>query len=911
MPALTSGTRLGPYEVGNSLGEGGMGEVYRATDTRLKRQVALKVLPATVTADADRLARFQREAEVLASLNHPNIAGIYGVEDGPAEAVHHMRALVMELVEGPTLADRIAQSPVPLDEALAIARQIAEALEAAHDQNIIHRDLKPANIKLRPDGTVKVLDFGLAKAMDQGSGIGEPGSGQTRLANSPTITSPAMTMHGVILGTAAYMSPEQAAGRPLDRRTDMWAFGIVLMEMLTGRRVFGGETVSEVIAAVLKDEPDWSALPADTPAPVRKLLRRCLERDRRKRMPDAAVARLECDDAIAPPQGAPVTAAAARTSRGPWPFVGGAVAGAVVIVLVAWGLWPAAPIAPPSTRFAIDLPADQVFTRAGRHVLALSPDGMHLVYIANRALYLQSFTELTPSLIAGTDNADPSEPVFSPDGAWIAFWSNGTLKKIPVGGGSAIALAEIDNPLGLTWTGDQIVVGQARTVLQVPADGGTVQTLMTLDKAAGEWIQTPQLVDDGRAVLFTQRTDERDWSGSNIVVQDLASGTRTTLVQGGTDGRALPGGLLLYARDNALFAVAFDPRKRETSGPTVPLERGVLPSVGGFTGASQMAWSASGTLAYAVDDLGADSALTWMTRQGSLQPTALPARPMFQGPRSFSLSPDGKYVSMRLMGASRSQTDVWIGDIGRGTFTRLTSSGTATDAQWTPDGRRVCYLESPFDVRCQPFDGSAPSERLFQLNKLSTIAEFSRDGDWLLLSISGQNGGFDIWVTPNRPPYEAKPLLATDADERMAVLSPDGRWLAYQSGESGRDEIYVRPFPNVGQARWQVSASGGTAPRWSRDGRELFFLGLESAGATLRATLTAVPVIAGPSFTTGTAVAIAPMQSSVRGYDVAPDGRFLIGSAGSGPGPTRQRVVVVQNWLDSLRRQLAAPPAAR
>jgi len=911
MPALTSGTRLGPYEVGNSIGEGGMGEVYRATDTRLKRQVALKVLPAAVTADPDRLARFQREAEVLASLNHPNIAAIYGVEDGPAEAGHHRRALVMELVEGPTLADRIAQGPVPLAEALTIARQIAEALEAAHDQNIIHRDLKPANIKLRPDGTVKVLDFGLAKAMDQGSGLGAPESGHTRLANSPTITSPAMTMHGVILGTAAYMSPEQAAGRPVDRRTDMWAFGVVLLEMLSGRRVFDGETVSEVIASVLKDEPDWTTLPPDTPASVRKLLRRCLERDRRKRMPDAAVARLECDDAIGSPREAAVAAATARTSPGPWPALLGVVAGSLAVGLLAWSFWPAAPAAPPSTRFAIDLPADQVFTRAGRHVLALSPDGMHLVYIANRALYLQSFNELTSAMIGGTDNADPSEPVFSPDGAWIAFWSNGTLKKIPVAGGSAIELAQVDNPLGLTWTGDQIVVGQPRTVLQVPADGGTVQTLMTIDKSAGEWIQTPQLVDDGRAILFTLRTDERDWSGSNIVVQDLASGTRTTLVEGATDGRALPGGLLLYARDNALFAVGFDPRQRETSGPTVPLERGVLPSVGGFTGASQMAWSPSGTLAYAVDDLGADSALTWMTRQGSLQPTALPARPMFQGPRSFSLSPDGKYVSIRLMGASRSQTDVWIGDIGRGTFTRLTSSGTATDAQWTPDGRRVCYRESPYDVRCQPFDGSAPAENLFQLNRLSTLAEFSRDGEWLLLSISGQNGGFDIWVTPNRPPYEAKPLLASDANEGMAVLSPDGRWLAYQSNESGRDEIYVRPFPNVGQARWQVSASGGAAPRWSRDGRELYFLGLESAGVTLRATLTAVPVIAGASFTTGTAVPIGQMQSSVRGYDVAPDGRFLIGSVGSSSGATRQRVVVVQNWLDSLRRQLAVPPAAR
>ncbi|MDP3720495.1 MAG: protein kinase [Acidobacteriota bacterium] len=903
MPALTSGTRLGPYDVLGSIGEGGMGEVYRATDSRLKRQVALKVLPVAVTADPDRLARFQREAEVLASLNHPNIAGIYGLEESGG-----VKALVMELVEGPTLADRIAQGPVPLDEALAVARQIAEALEAAHDQNIIHRDLKPANIKLRPDGTVKVLDFGLAKAMDPASG-----GDFSPADHSPTITSPTlMTGAGMILGTAAYMSPEQAAGKPVDRRTDMWAFGVVLLEMLTGKRVFDGETVSHVIASVLKDEPDWSALPPDTPAPVRKLLRRCLEKDRRKRMPDAAVARLECDDAIDPPRETVVAPAPLQKSRGPGPVLAGAVVGALVAGLVAWGWWPAPPVAPPSTRFAIDLPADQVFTRAGRHVLALSPDGTHLVYVANRALYLHSFSELTPALIGGTANADPSEPVFSPDGAWIAFWSNGALKKIPVSGGSAIQLAEIDNPLGLTWTGDQIVVGQARAVLQVPADGGTVRTLMTIDKTAGEWIQTPQLVDDGRAVLFTQRINERDWSGSNIVVQDLASGTLTTLVQGGTDGRALPGGLLIYARENALFAVAFDSRKRETSGPTVPLERGVLPSVGGFTGASQMTWSPSGSLAYAVDDMAADSTLTWMTRQGGLEPTALPARPQFQGQRSFALSPDGKRVAIRLMGTSRSQTDVWIGDIGRGTFTRLTSSGTATDPQWTADGSRVCYRESPYDVRCQPSDGSAPSASLFQLDRLSTVAEFSRKGDWLLLSMSGQTGGFDIWATPNRSPFEPKPLLATSADEGLAVLSPDGRWLAYQSNESGGDEIYVRPFPEVAQARWQVSASGGAVPRWSRDGRELYFLAVESAGATLRATLTAVPVIAGTSFTTGTAVPIGQMSSSVRGYDVAPDGRFLIvttASSTGAPTATRQRIVVVQHWLDALRRQLGATAA--
>lgn len=383
----------------------------------------------------------------------------------------------------------------------------------------------------------------------------------------------------------------------------------------------------------------------------------------------------------------------------------------------------------------------------------------------------------------------------------------------------------------MSWTGDQILVGQARAVLQVLANGGAVQTLVTIDQAAGDWVQSPHLIDDGRAVLFTLRTDERDWNRSNIVAQDLASGLRTLLVQGGTDGRALPGGLLIYARENALFAVKFDERQRETSGPTVPLERDVLPSVGGFSGASQMAWSRSGGMAYAVDDTAADSSLVWMTRQGRIEPTALPARQHYPGARSFALSPDGRRVAVRLVGTSRSQTDVWVGDIGRGTFTRLTSSGTATDPVWTPDGNRVCYSENPVDVRCQPFDGSAPSARLFQLDRLSTIAGISRGGEWLLLSMNGQNNGsFDLWTAPNRPPFEAKPLLATPAAEQLAELSPDGRWIAYQSEESGRNEVFVRPFPNVGQARWQVSTSGGGAPRWSKDGRELYFLALESAG---------------------------------------------------------------------------------
>ena len=891
---MLPGTRLGPYEILADLGAGGMGEVYRARDSKLHRDVAIKILLPDVANDPDRLARFSREAQVLASLNHPNIAHIHGLEEADG-----VTALVMELVEGEDLAQRLARGPVPVDEALAIAKQIAEALGAAHEQGIIHRDLKPANIKVRAEGTVKVLDFGLAKAMERGAGIGA----------AATITSPAlMTSAGVILGTAAYMSPEQAVGKDVDRRTDLWAFGVVLFEMLSGRRLFDGESVSHVIAAVLKDEPDWTALPADVPAGLKKLLRRCLEKDRRKRLSDAATAALECEEAAASPHDPSVPAASSPArSVAPWSLALGFLAGAVIAAAIAFRMWPAPVPAQPSTRSAIDLPPEQVFTRAGRHLLALSPDGLQLVYIANRGLFIHSFRDLTTTAIPGIGQIDPSEPVFSPDGAWIAFWANGSLRKIPAGGGSSIQLAELDNPLGLSWTGDQILAGEARSIVQVPANGGAAKTIVTIDKAEGEWLQSPQWIDDGRAVLFTLRTDEHDWNRSNIVVQDVKSGKQTTLVQGGTDGHALPGGVLAYARDSALFAVAFNERRREVSGGTLPLERDVLPSVGGFSGASQAAWSPSGSLAYAVDDSAVDSSLVWMTRQGKIEPTALPARQLSDAFASLALSPDGRRVALRLVGAKRSQTDVWIGDIERGTLTRLTSTGTATDPVWTPDGSGVCYREIPYELRCQPFDGSVPARILFHVDHLSTITDISRDNEWLLLNVvSGLNGRFDVWSGHNRPPFEMTPLLATPANEMMPVLSPDGRWIAYRSDEAGRNEIYVRPFPNVNQGRWQVSTTGGTAPRWSRDGRELYYNAGASGGATLQHTLTAVPVNTRPSFSTGTPVTVAVWSGAA--YDVSPDGRFFMSvpASSSTAGRARQRIVVVQHRLDDLRSRLAA-----
>jgi Tol biopolymer transport system component len=902
MSALVSGSRLGHYEIAGTLGVGGMGEVYRATDTRLKRQVALKVLPPSVTADPDRLARFQREAEVLASLNHPNIAGLHGIDESDG-----VKALVMELVEGPTLAERIAQGPIPVDEALTIARQIAEALAAAHDQNIIHRDLKPANIKLRTDGEVKVLDFGLAKAMDQGSGIGDQGSGKTMLANSPTITSPAMTMHGVILGTAAYMSPEQAAGRPVDRRTDLWAFGVVLMEMLTGRQVFAGESVTDVIASVLKDDPDWKALPASTPPSIHRLLRRCLERDRKKRWPDAAAARLECDDALAPVAPGAYTIPAPAGSR--WHLAGALAAGIAMAGFAAWLLWPARPLPTPvaNTKFAIELPSGQIFTRSGRHVLALSPDGRHLAYVANNQLNVRSLNDLSTKPIDGTVDADPSSPVFSEDGQWIAFWASGRLKKIPVTGGTPIGLADTGNPFGLSWHGDRILLAseQPRAILEVPSGGGQPKALLEFDASKDELAQSPQLIDGGRALLFTLRTGTGPWDGAAIVVHDMATGQRTTLVDGATDGRLLRDGRLVYTRDATLFAVEYDGTRRAVVGSAVAVQQRILQSVGGFSGASMAAFSDTGSLAYVPDEsFDTQRVLLWMSRTGQLQPAGLPARPHWGGAYGFALSPDGKRVAIRMVGTSGADTDVWVADLERKAYSRLTFTGSATDPIWTPDGSRVCYEDSDA-LMCQPFDGSAAASRLFARSGLSTVAALSPDAASVLLIVNNPRTGFDLWLAPNRPPYDAAPLVEMQGNDSHASLSPDGRWLAYSSEASGADEVYVRPFPDAEKGRWQVSTSGGVAPRFSRDGRELYYFHSRTAGTSIALTLMAARVLPGATFATAAPVALTSMPVGVRGIEPSADGRFLISAPVAAVTPTetdsRQRIIVVQHWREALQ----------
>ncbi len=538
--AIGPGSRVGPYEITALLGEGGMGKVWRAHHLGLKRDDALKVLPDGMDSNPERLARFQREAQVLASLNHPHIAHVYGLEEADG-----IKALVMELVEGPTLADRIANGPIPLDEALPIAKQIADALGTAHEQDIVHRDLKPANIKLRPDGTVKVLDFGLAKVMEP------TGAASSSHSLSPTITTPAMTQLGMILGTAAYMSPEQAKGKQADKRSDIWAFGCVLYEMLTARRAFGGEDVSDTLAAVLRSEPDWNALPATTPPAIVRLLRRSLQRDRQRRLADITDARLDIEEGLTSPASEIVPSSRASLSRG-WLMLASAIVLAAAIIGAAM-FWTRTPtLSHPIARFSITLPAGERFTavESTRHLVAVSPDGARIAYSANGRLYLRARDQLTATaLTEGGYN-----PFFSPDGRWLGFYQEGQLRKVSVTGGAPTAIAQITAPFGVSWASDDtILYGQGQGgIWRVAAAGGTPEQLVKVEDR--QRAHGPQLLPDGRAILFSLTTGGEEWEQGQIVAYSLESRSTRTLVRGGTDARYLATGHLVYARGAASSA---------------------------------------------------------------------------------------------------------------------------------------------------------------------------------------------------------------------------------------------------------------------------------------------------------------------------------------------------------------------
>ena len=895
------GTHLGPYKITALIGEGGMGKVWRAHHTALKRDDALKVLPDAFASDTDRLARFRREAQVLASLNHPNIAHVYGLEQSDG-----VQALVMELVDGPTLADRIAQGPIPFDEALPIAKQIAEALEAAHEQGVVHRDLKPANIKVRPDGTVKVLDFGLAKAI-------EPLSvGNVNATASPTITSPAMmTGLGMLLGTAAYMSPEQVRGKPVDRRADIWAFGCVLYEMLTGRGTFRAGEITDTVALIVTTEPDWTALPRQTPPPVLRLLRRCLVKNRDQRLPDIGVARLEIDEAQSA-QNIPASAVNSVIPRRRLTRLTTSLGAVVVIAVAAVAGWSIR--RPPEAavrRFTITLPSGDQFSATGRHIIALAPDGGSLVYVANQRLYLRRLDRLEAEPIRGTEGDTDNHaraPFFSPNSDWIGFWQSGQLKKVAVSGGAPVTLSKVETFTGATWgPNDTIVYAQGPNgIWQVAGSGGEPSVLIKLDPSKGEVAQEPQILD-GKTVLFTLRSGAgTTWNDAQIVVQRLDTGERRVVVNGGSDGRYLPTGHVAYARDGVMLALPFDAEARVATGGATPIVENIRdtsatgavgPAVG--AGAAQFTTSLTALLAYVPGDVAATRRLVWVNRQGSEEFVAGAPTRAYVYP---AISPDGARVALDIRDQGR---DIWVWDFERTTLSRVTAdAGADITPRWTPDGRRIVFSSDrsgQLNLFWQMADGTGTAEQLSMSSNIEWPLAVSSDGAQLLCSAQEPRGEYDLAVLRVHGSSRMQSLTDTDSfDDRNGTLSPDGAWIAYESNESGRLEVYVSPFPDVKSSRQLISTDGGTRPIWARAGRELFYV---SASGSMMA----VPVRTTPTLVTGKPVQLFEMSYfrglTGRTYDVSPDGqRFLMIKDADVKTSTAVQIVIVENWLNELKR---------
>ena len=912
--ALPDGMRLGPYEILGPLGAGGMGEVYRALDTRLKREVAIKALPEGFARDVDRLARFHREAELLATLNHPNIGAVYGLEQ-TADAVV---GLVLELVLGDTLAEVIARGPIPLTEALPIARQIAEAIEAAHEKGMVHRDLKPANIKVTPDGVVKLLDFGLAKAMEPGSGVGNPGA--TRFADSPTLASPAMTVAGMIVGTAAYMSPEQARGKPVDRRADIWAFGCVLFEMLSGKMAFeGGDTVSDAIAAVLGQEPDWTTLPADLPPHVRSVLQRCLQKDPKKRLRDIGDVRLEIDEG-AMGAAAPGAATVAPTVRA---LPGGRLAiAAAAIALVAaaaggaavWRLAPPVPAATgPVTRFSFPLPEGQQFSRLGHQSVAVSPDGTQIVYVANGRLYVRAMSALEASEIPGTDSG-AEHPAFSPDGQSVVFSSrrDSTLKRIALTGGAPVTICPAGAVLGLSWARDgSIFFAQeqgARGVLRVSAEGGT--PAVVAEVKGREQAHGPQLLPDGDHVLFTLATGSgaARWDTAQIVAQSIASGERITLVNGGADGRYLADGHLVYGLAGVLLAVPFDPTRLELAGSPVPILEGVRSS-GMLSGSMQFSVSDTGSLVYLpgpVGRLSTGAELAIVDRKGTVE--RLKVRPAeYAHPR---VSPDGLRVAVGIDDGTVS--DIWVYELaGTSAMRRLTFGAHNRFPVWSSDATRIAFQsdrDGDEGIFAQLADGSGSAERLTTPAPGASHApeSWSPDGARLLFSETRGSDRALWWVAwPDRKVGAFGGVRSSEPTN--AVFSPDGRWVAYTTTEGGGRRIYVQPFPDTG-AKYELPLSAGNIyPLWSADGKELLSFGATGTDPSNVVSVVSVTTRPGFALSNSTTVPHRLMvvgPSAQRTLDITPTGTF-IGMVRPESATTATPVApvfqVVLNWFEELR----------
>ncbi len=896
---LSPGTRLGPYEIVSPLGAGGMGEVFRARDTKLNRDVAIKVLPAAFARDSARVARFRREAQLLASLNHPHIAAIHGLEESAGVV-----ALALELVEGEDLNERMKRGAIPVEESVAIAKQIADGLEAAHERGIVHRDLKPANLKITREGAVKILDFGLAKAY---GGEGEAAAGGL-LSQSPTM-SRQMTEAGLIIGTAPYMSPEQARGGTVDRRADIWAFGVVLFEMLTGKRLFTGETVSDTLAAVLRQEIDWKALPASTPPGLSRLLERCLDRDSKKRLRDIGEARV----ALEQPLGTPENVRASSGGRVlPWIIA----LCATIAALALWAPWRAAPEPPLPRRLSAELGAAVSLSTGLGPAAILSPDGRLLAFVATQGtegrpqLYLRRLEQLDAAPLSGTEGA--YDPFFSPEGEWIAFFVDEKLKKIPVSGGAVITLCDADGRGG-SWAENGTIVFSDEEGLglsRVSSAGGTPSTLTKPDPASQEQTHRwPQVLPGGKGVLLTAG-NPGNFEPASLVVHSLEGDTRKLVHRGGYHGRYLPSGHLVFIHENTLFAAPFDLDRLELTGPPVPALAGVAarPSNGG----AQFAFSLDGTLVYQRGDIDRATTIQWMDGEGKHQP--LRAAPgVYTGIR---FSPDGGRLALSIVESMN--TDVWVYEWGRDTLSRLTfDPGPDFGPVWTPDGRRIAFSSRRADgagnLYWQRADGTGEAERLTESKNLQVPTSWHPSGKLLAFAQGNPQGGWDILILPLQgdeasgwKPGKPTVFLNGPFIEWQPAFSPDGRFLAYTSNESGRSEVYVRPFPGPG-GKWQVSTAGGSMPTWSQSRGELFYHGEDER------ILVAAYTVEGESLRSEKPRVWSPELVPLRGnrtYDLHPDGErvAVLKASGDEDEARRDKVVLIQNFFDELRR---VAPAGR
>ena len=896
---IATGMQIGPYEILSPLGAGGMGEVYRARDARLNRQVAIKVLPASFATDEDRLRRFEQEALATSALNHPNILTVhdFGTHEGSPY-------IVAELLEGEELREQLNEGELTLRKAIDYAQQIASGLAAAHAKGIVHRDLKPENVFITSDGRLKILDFGLAKLRPQTAAADSGSDVQTQKA----ITDP-----GTVMGTVGYMSPEQVRGREADNRSDIFSFGVILYEMLSGRRAFHGESMAETMTAIVKEEPaDLAEINSRVPSQLDRIVRRCLEKKPERRFQSSSDLGFALE-ALSTPSGsrtpseleaAALPALASNTPRA-WLLIGGLIAGALAAgAILSWMLKPGpTPITPAVIRVTHSLPREQVLSGPQRNQLNLSPDGTKLVYAANERLYLRAINALSANELPGTDGA--MGPFFSPDGQWIGFTVGPTqLKKIPVSGGEPLSICATE-AIGADWGSDDTILigGGYSGILRVPAAGGKPAVVVAPGPALS--YTHPQFLPDGRSFLYL-RGKPGNYADFQLVIRSLERDDETIILRGAHDFRYLKSGHLVYAQSSSgqssnLIAAVFDVSSRKLIGNPVTVVKDIEQSSAGNT--YQFAVSDTGTLAYVAappgGSIGTRLAVVSRDGQGSLLPVE---KRDYSDPR---ISPNGRSIAVHLQG---DQNDVWVTDPARGTLTRLSyDPGEDETPAWSPDGRSVAWASSRSDlargIYRRAADGSGNEELIWKLDKHAHVRDWLPDGSGLVIEISDPVSNIDIWRLDLNGNPTATAYLQTQFNESCSRVSPDGRWLAYVSDESGRDEVYLQSFPQPG-TKLPVSRNGGQQPVWSSNGRSIYF---RSNGAMQEASFES-----GASPTVGVARSLfpdrfeSPQSGAHTGYDVFPDGHFLmIQSSEAGQDFARKEIVFVFNWFEELKREVA------